>query len=409
MIQRRLSLLYAMQGAAFGSLMPFPVPLLVERGLGAAQIGLILGITGLAALAAYPIWGVVADGWLGRSRTIGLTALVAAAGGGWILLAGSDPVAITAALSTAMIGALAWGPLIDALTLGELGAGSSSYGRIRVWASVGWAIAAIAGGLVWMQAGPAPVFAVFVLGALAVGLIALRAGRPATMGVGDGAGGSRELVPRAPMRSWLPFLLAPLMIGFLVGLFVTSLGEHASWRFISLRILDQGGTVLLVGLAAALPAIVEIPVFASSRGLAARLGLRRLFVSGALMAAVLMALVTVAPEAWMVTGLRTLEGASYALRYMAMVLIVGALLPPHLYAMGQSVAWLVYAGIAPIVADAAGGVVYELLGAPALFALVAVALVLGGGIVAFVLRGPAFGPQRAAAIPEEAPAPPPPA
>jgi pyruvate/2-oxoglutarate dehydrogenase complex dihydrolipoamide dehydrogenase (E3) component len=36
-------------------------------------------------------------------------------------------------------------------------------------------------------------------------------------------------------------------------------------------------------------------------------------------------------------------------------------------------------------------------------------LVLGGGIVAFVLRGPAFGPQRAAAIPEEAPPPPPPA
>jgi PPP family 3-phenylpropionic acid transporter len=404
-IQRRLSLLYAVQGAAFGSLMPFPVPLLVERGLGAAQIGLILGITGLAALAAYPIWGVIADGWLGRSRTISLTALVAAAGGVWILIAGSDPVAITAALSLAMIGALAWGPLIDALTLGELGAGSSSYGRIRVWASVGWAIAAIAGGLVWMQAGPAPVFAVFVLGALAVGLIALRAGRPATDGEGEPSG----LVPRAPMRSWLPFLLAPLMIGFLVGLFVTSLGEHASWRFISLRILDQGGTVLLVGLAAALPAIVEIPVFASSRGLAARLGLRRLFVSGALMAAVLMALVTVAPEAWMVTGLRTLEGASYALRYMAMVLIVGALLPPHLYAMGQSVAWLVYAGIAPIVADFAGGLVYELLGAPALFALVAAALVLGGGIVAFVLRGPAFGPQRAAAIPEEAPPPPPPA
>jgi hypothetical protein len=94
---------------------------------------------------------------------------------------------------------------------------------------------------------------------------------------------------------------------------------------------------------------------------------------------------------------------------MAMVLIVGALLPPHLYAMGQSVAWLVYAGIAPIVADAAGGLVYELLGAPALFALAAAALVLGGGIVALVLRGPAFGPQRAAAIPEEAPAPPPPA
>ncbi len=221
------------------------------------------------------------------------------------------------------------------------------------------------------------------------------------MALGEGA-------MRPSLRSWLPLFLTPVLLGFLLGLLITSIGEHASWRFISLRILDQGGSVFLVGLAASLPALVEIPVFASSRRLAARLGLRWLFVSGALVAAMLMALVTVAPEPWMVTGLRTLDGASYALRYMGMVLIIGVLLPPHLYAMGQSIAWFVYAGIAPIIGDLAGGLIYDAFGAPALFLVVTATLALGAGIVWLALRGPRFGPQRAVPVPEVMPVPPPP-
>ncbi len=398
---RRLSAIYAVQGVAFGLLMPFLLPLLAERGLGAAQLGFVLGAAGLAALLAYPLWGVIADGWLGRPRTVALTALVAAAGGFWILVAGSDPVTLTLALSLATVGALGWGPLIDGLTLGVLGDGSSAYGRIRVWASVGWAASATAGGLIWVRAGADLVFAAFIVGAL---LLAALVSLPTEADFRVGRGSDAQ---RSSLRGWVPYLVAPTMLGFLAGLLLASIGEHASWRFISLRILDGGGDVFLVGLAASLPALVEIPVFVSSRRLAGRLGLRALFVIGAAVAAVLMALVAVVPDPWMVTALRTLEGASYALRYMAMVMIVGLLLPRHLYAMGQSVAWFVYAGIAPILADTAGGLIYETFGAPALFAVITGALALGGAVVWLVLRDARFGPQPSV-LPEVIPAPPPP-
>ncbi|MEA2025758.1 MAG: MFS transporter, partial [Chloroflexota bacterium] len=303
---RHLDSIYAMQGIAFGLLMPFPVPLLVARGMGPAEIGFILGVSGLVSLVAYPVWGAIADGWLGRRRTIVLTALTAAIGGLLIMLAGSDPAVLTLALSVALAGVLSWGPLIDALTLGELGEGSSDYGRIRVWASVGWAFSAAVGGAVWMAAGPEPVFTAFIISSLLMAGLVLAPARAVTPAAGatpaDAA--THEALPRPSLRSWLPLFLTPVLLGFLAGLLITSIGEHASWRFISLRILDQGGGVFLVGLAAALPAIVEIPVFASSRRLAAQMGLRWLFVSGAIVAAVLMALVAVAPEPWMVTGLR---------------------------------------------------------------------------------------------------------
>ncbi len=408
---RRLDLIYAVQGVAFGTIMPFPVALLVERGMDAAEIGLILGLSGLVALLAYPVWGAIADGWLGRPRTIALTAVTAAVGGLLVLASGSDPVTLALVISVVMVGAVPWGPLIDALVLDELGDDSTSYGRIRMWGSAGWAVSAVVAGAVWMLVGPALVFTAFVASSLLLAAIVLWSPRP---------GAAEPPVERAPrtvsgarsaVRSWLPLFLTPVLLGFMLGLLITSVGEHASWQFIGLRILDQGGGVFLIGLAAALPALVEIPVFVSSRRLVAAWGLRSLFVMGAVIAAILMALVALAPEPWMVTALRTVDGTSYAMRYMAMVMIIGVLLPRHLYALGQSVAWLAYAGVAPIIADIAGGLIYEVFGATALFAVATVTLLLGGAVVWLALSGPSFA-RRMARTDEQAitlPVPPPPA
>lgn len=417
MYHRRLATLYALAGISLGLILPFTVPLLAERGLGAVEIGLVMSLTGVAALVSYPVWGAIADGWLGRRRTVAVAALLAACGGVSLMLAGQDPLALALALTVVIVGTLAWNPLIDALALAVLGDGSSDYGRLRLWGSLGWAASAVSAGVAWTLVGPTPVFLAFVVAALLVsGLVLLPL--PREVGSTSAGDGSADEA-RPPLRSWLPLVTTPLMLGFLLGLLVTSLGEHASWRFIGLRILDEGGGVFLIGLAASLPALVEVPVFLSSRRLASHFGLRRLFVVGAAVAALIMGLIAVAPEPWMVAGLRTLDGVSYAMRYTAMVLIVGALLPRSLFAFGQSVAWFVYAGIAPIVADAAGGLIYETLGAEALFLATMVALAVGGAIVWLVLRGPRFGPQgplpAAAAGPvapppvgPEAPLPPPP-
>jgi len=415
--RRRLATLYALAGISLGLILPFTVPLLAERGLGAVEIGLVMSLTGVAALVSYPVWGAIADGWLGRRRTVAVAALLAAVGGVSLMLAGDDPLALALALTVVIVGTLAWNPLIDALALAVLGDGSSDYGRLRLWGSLGWAASALSAGVVWTLVGPTPVFLGFVMAALLVGgLVLLPLPEEAEGGhAGEGFAGDA----RPPLRSWLPLVGTPLMLGFLLGLLVTSLGEHASWRFIGLRILDQGGGVFLIGLAASLPALVEVPVFLSSRRLAGHFGLRRLFVGGAAVAAIIMGLIAVAPEPWMVAGLRTLDGVSYAMRYTAMVLIVGALLPRSLFAFGQSVAWFVYAGIAPIVADAVGGFIYETFGAEALFLATMVALAVGGAIVWLVLRGPRFGPQgllpataaEPVALPPagpEAPLPPPP-
>jgi PPP family 3-phenylpropionic acid transporter len=399
----RLRWLYGLQCAALGLLLPFLVPLLAGRGLSATEIGLVLGASGLVTLASYPLWGALADGPLGRRRTLATSSLVAVVGGVWLAVAGADPIVLAAAASVALVGALPWGPISDALTLQSLGDRASSYGRIRAWGSVGWCAAAIVAGLAWDRVGGSVVLLAFCFFAATVAIAIVVPGgaiRPGPRTVDKDASADAAAVEGAEVvrtnairRDWRLIFASPVLLGFFAGLLIVSIGQQASWRYVALRILDQGGGMVLVGLAAALPALLEVPVFLGSRRWERILGLRWIYVAGALLASFLILLMGLASEAWMVALFRTIDGTSYALRHIGMVLIIGALLPLRLHAFGQSIGWLVAMGIAPIIADLAGGYLYDTLGGSAVF-IAASALVLLGAVVVFLaLAGLASTPR----------------
>jgi PPP family 3-phenylpropionic acid transporter len=397
----RLRWLYGLQGAALGLLLPFLVPLLAGRGLTATEIGLVLGASGIVTLASYPMWGALADGRLGRPGALVASAAVAVVGGLWLAVAGSDPIVLTAAVSVALVGAMPWGPISDAIALQSLGDRSSSYGRLRAWASVGWAATAIAVGLAWERVGGSAMPVAFGLFAITVALSVLvpggvrlaKARRAADPRATEeaAAAGADVVRPAAVRREWRLVLASPILLGFLAGLLIVAISEHATWRYVSLRILDQGGSAFLVGLAAALPALVETPVFLGSRRWERILGLRWMYVVGALISSVMALLMGLATEAWMVALFRTFDGTAYALRYIGVVLIIGALLPMRLQAFGQSIGWLVAAGIAPIIADIGGGWIYDAVGGSAVFVASAVLGALGAIVVFLALAGAGLG------------------
>ena len=79
----------------------------------------------------------------------------------------------------------------------------------------------------------------------------------------------------------------------------------------------------------------------------------------------------------------------------------------RLQAFGQSIGWLVSQGIAPIISDVGGGVLYDVLGGSAVF-IAASGLALVGGIIVFLAlagleRGRARAPTPEAAEGEPAP------
>jgi MFS family permease len=383
---RRLKVLFFLTGATFGCIWPFVALLLLDGGLDAVGIGTVLGASAVMSLIAYPAWGLLADGPLGRERSIAVAGLLAAAIGVFLLAVHHDPFLLGVGIALLPLGFAPWEPVTDAIALQALGEGARAYGRFRLWTSVGWAATSLAGGVVYAVFGGGALLVAFIGGSLVITVVTARprGGHP----------GRRSTSRRQPLVPELrrAIVVAPVLVPVLAAVFLEWLGNSAMNGFLPLRIIDVGGGAILVGVAAAVPAIVEAPLFPTTGWISDRLGLRGLYVLGLVMSAGVMLFIAGAQDPVLVAVARAVDGVSYVLRYAGIVLIVGAVLPHALRATGQSLARVVGGGLAAIIAGPFAGAVYEAFGSTALFVACAALTGLGALTAWRGLRGPAFAP-----------------
>jgi PPP family 3-phenylpropionic acid transporter len=366
-----LRVLFALIGVAIASLLPFFSLFLRSRGLRADRIGFVLASVALAGLVAGPIWGHVADTALGRIRTLRLSALVSIlvalgyalfARGFWPLLLGA------AVLWTA------WAPVVpigDALAVVRLGGDALvEYGRIRLWSSIGYAVAIVLIGVVLEGVDLVVILPCFACAAGAIAAWSL-------MGPADRA----EHVARSRLGAVGDvFRSTPRLTPLLAALLLVGVGTAAAWQFLPLRIVGSGGGPFLVGVAGGLGALVEVPVMRSTAALTTRLSLRAMYVLGCATYVSVFLVWSVADNVVVVSLLGALEGVGFALTYTSVVIIVGRLVPERLQATGQAVRLMVASGLAPILGALAGGIVFARLGPPTLFVCAAGLVVIGAAI-----------------------------
>jgi PPP family 3-phenylpropionic acid transporter len=384
-------------GLAIAAFFPF-LALYLERyhGLDASQIGIVIAFSAAARMIANPIWGHYADTRWGR-----LTVLQ-------ICVVGSGIAAIALNVHWALAGVIAaatvhsfflvgQGPNIDAIALAHLGdERMSDYGRIRGWESLTYAAGCLAFGAILQRFGMGwtmPIYAAAVLLVL-VWSLTIERDRPSAV-TEHGRLGSLGAVFREAPRFW----------GFLVAVLLIWIAFNAAWNFIALRIADQGGGALLVGLGTALGGITEVPVMRSSSRLQARFGLRRVFMLGCGVYALGFLLWGSVSDPTVLSALTMLEGVGFSLLFTTSVVIVGRLLPASLYSTGNAVNAMVGFGIGPIIGAGIGGFVYQRLGAGVLYGS-ASALAVSAAVVAwFALNVPALREGRGEPT-EELPVPP---
>jgi PPP family 3-phenylpropionic acid transporter len=375
---RPLRTLFLVSGAGGAALLPFFSLLLRRRGLDPEHIGLVLGAASLAGAAAMPVWSHFADTRLGAIRVLQLSAFGTVAGAialalwGWSLW----PILLIAAVMSACSAPEA--PLSDALAVGYLGPERmTEYGQIRLWASAGWGVAVIAFGALFQRVGLGPVLPIYAVGIALLGIWTLRLppGAPVPQPAHSRLGAVGDTFRSSPR-------LAP----FLAGTFLVSVASAGAWSFIGLRILGRGGGPFLVGLAAGLTAFVEIPVMQRSGSLGRRFGLRNVYVTGALVYALVFLAWVFIRDPVLITLVASADGIAFALIYTGVVVIVGQIVPRHLGSTGQALAQTLGWEVAPIIGATLGGVVFARLGAPTLFAGCATFAAAGAGLVWLVLR-----------------------
>ncbi len=386
-----VQVLFVLFGLVIAALFPFLGPYLRARRLDPEEIGAVLSLMAATRIVANPVWGHLADTVVGRRAM--LRAGFAAAAGAAILLAlvPDDflPVAAAAALLGAVGGAV--GPNLDAIALAHLGQDRAHrYGFVRAWESLSYAVATLLLGVVLDRAGVRWAMPVYAAGCLAV----------------LAWSGLLERVPpaRDQRHGRLGAVGAVLRSGRYRAFLVVSLllwtGFAAAWNFFALRIEDRGGDLATIGVGLALGGAVEVPVMLASSRLAARLGLRAVYLAGAAAYAggfLLWGLVT---QPLLLSLSAALEGLGFGLLFPSGVAIVGRLVPSALHTTGLSLVGTVAFGVGQIGGSLLGGLLYARLGSASVY-LAASGLAAAAAVVAAVaLDHPAIRRPRPVELPE---------
>jgi predicted MFS family arabinose efflux permease len=375
-LDRDIRWLFLLGGIATAAMLPFFTPLLLSRGLSPDRIGLVLSAMALTGVVAAPLWSHEADTRLGTTRALVLSTLATAGAALLLIPAGSTAWAIAAAAILLAAVSAPGTALGDALALAVLGPDrANDFGRIRRFASLGWAVSVILFGALYQAVGLGPVLPLYA-GALVIYAVFARR-IPSRRAVRDG-----DERPSRLGAIGEAFRTSPGLAPFLGGLLLLSVATSATDGFVPLQMLGAGGGPFLIGVAAGLAAFIEIPIFTWSAALGRQFGMRNLFLAGAVVSIVTLVGYSLSSSPAQVAVFRTLAGAGFGLKYAALVVLTDRLVATRLRNTGQALMQIAQWSLGPVVGPAVGGFVYVTLGPPTLFAGAAV-IATGGALVSW--------------------------
>ncbi|MBM7566774.1 PPP family 3-phenylpropionic acid transporter [Paenibacillus sacheonensis] len=318
------------------------------QGLSAVRIGIIVGSGGFVSIFSSPLWGMVSD----RFRTIRgilLTLIVCSTVVGYFLYTSNSFAMLVIFTMLLYFFLLPMDPLTESLNFQTSQAAGVSYGSIRMFGALGYAVMSLTVGYVMLYFGKGSLGLLFAaFGAVSfVVCLTLRdaptSGKPVSL------------------RSLGRFLSHRETLMFLVLIFVAAVPSRMNDTYLGVHMRALGGSSELVGQAWFLAAGSEILVFALSFW-----WMR----SGREMALIAFAsffyFLRFFLSAWItdphaMTYLQLLQVFTFPILYSAAIQYLYRIVPDEWKATGQTVLALLFFGISGIVASYAGGWLYERL------------------------------------------------
>lgn len=348
--------------------------------LSGAQIGLLVSVVPLASIAIQPLWGILSDRHRHRKLILTLSFLSAALIAPLVATTHSLPLLflLVAALAVALSPAI---PLSDATTLEWLQSHGGSYGSVRIYGSLGFLLGSLFAGRVLSGSHISLLFPLYGL-CLGATFFAALGAPPQHSATRDADGQAHDwAVFRRPIVGLFLLLVA---LGF-----ATSAAYNT---FFALYLHDLGASTPIIGVAAALASLSELPVMALSGRVIARFGAKTLLVAGFLGASIRWLLYGLIGDYRVALVFQVLHGLSFAASYVAGVTYMDGIIPTHLRSTGQTVFSGTVFGLAAVVGSILFGALFDHLHAHGMFlAAAAMALLATVGMLVLLptLRVPA--------------------
>jgi MFS transporter, PPP family, 3-phenylpropionic acid transporter len=357
----RLGAFYFLFFVTVGLTAAYLPPYLAARGLSASQIAWVLAAPQIARVLAPGAWGALADR-TGAQRAIVVLACMASAASFALMSAMPGFAALVALMAVASLISAAALPLVEAMTLTSLAGEAGRYGPIRLWGSIGFMAAVMAGG-VWLEshtvlAMPYAMLA-FTLGTVMVALFlpSSASHRPAAK-------------PSTPLRGTALALLAS---GFCMA------AAHGTlYAFLTLHLQRHGYSASLIGFLWLLGVAAEVGVFIFLPALFRRYRLSTLLMaSAALGVARFLAIGWMADSLGVLLGAQLLHAATFGAFHAAAIAAVHRVFAPHAQARGQSWFSSVAYGAGGAIGAVSAGWAWDAAGPGVAFSLSALAAAMG--------------------------------
>ena len=259
------------------------------------------------------------------------------------------------------------GALIDSIAINFVRISNrSSFGRFRLWGSIGWAISTYFTGFFIARLGISIIFplAAFVFVFLFISIMIYPINE---------TNSSRTKISREHLRLLLKNKTV-VIFSFLLLLYGIALAPLN--MFINLYFLDIGATYDLVGKAFAIQGITEIPFFILGIHFVKKYGARKsIIISMAVTLFRIFLYVTITtPELSIWIGLG--QGFTFSLFLVAVVEFFHDLIPENLRATGQSIIWAFHFGAGVTIGNIIIGYLYDLTGMVRVMQITGIAVLL---------------------------------
>ena len=352
---------YAAYFAAMGLFSPYYPLWLQHLGFTTFAIGLFAALQSATRVVAPYGWGWLADHGGRRAVLVRWASACSAAAALAMAIVGEQGAAIALAMAALYLANGAILPITESMMLaavhGRHGLDAVRYGRTRVWGSVGFAVAAAAGGPVLEALGVRSL--PWLTAALFAATVLAASGLPSAGPVSHEHG---------PPVSVAPVLRRPEVRWFFAGTMLTVLAHTALYAFFSLYIDSLGLGKTVVGIAWGVAVLAEIAFFATQgRWMAWAVDLKWLQVVG-WVAAARFAL-TAAAGHWLALLLlvQVSHAITFAAHHSACTSVIGRHFPGRLRGRGAALYSTLGYGVPGVVGGMAGGALVQRYGLESVF------------------------------------------
>ncbi|KPV43926.1 MFS transporter [Alicyclobacillus ferrooxydans] len=366
-MKRVFSSYYFVFFVAMAATQPFLSLYLHNRGISSEHIGFILACGNGAGILVQPLLGHLNDVIPDSRRLLLLSAIVSP-----IIFAGyaiSRNIFILLSVAALFAVAQSSGPLADAMTVHEAERSGFTYGQIRLWGALSFALTTMIAGYVYHLTGISLAFGLYAVFSILLATITWKLPKSRA------ASHASEAFWKG---IWNVTKNARLLVFIVICFFVAS-ALTMNTTYLPLYFQALHHPMALVGLNFTVAALTEVPLFYLSGKWMARFGKMPILILATATLAVKYAVMAMNPPTAVILSIQVLDGVGYALYWSAAVQVVNDLAPSERSGTAQTLYAAIAGSLSGIVGTSAGGFVFAQFGP-----LVTYVVITSSVLVAFV-------------------------